>query len=469
MCEQFFIARKQANLYTNFLITGKLNHKLDKVFLFHCLRNVILSNSYLSLYYSSDDRKLKPCSKICFHTVVSFLNHTIDNNDNTGSNVDEEMLEKLDSYKFQLNDPLIPLWKIMILNQNEIIILFEHLIDGTSSLIFLNLLVSEFNKLNSSVANNFNNFNNNNLNTLFDFDSDYKMLAQLPPTIDQYMDITPFPTLTNGSVLSRSTIVTDNNEINNKHYSSYICNYNYKSSFKILKFNKEETLKVLKLKEKFSKSTNKNPSYLVSIIQIYFSKALPIDYIKTNYPTQVEFLIAIDLRRFIDKNDNNSKIIGSFPSVYKFVIPTNEFLNLTHYQLVELIDNEINSVINKPNVLFANYKNNYLKSKGDLYNYQSLLINLIGNKKRELDRLSNLGVNRRNNGKWEIEDLLFNQNISDVGSSIVLNQISTENGMNIVFGHVKGIFVEYDHLSIIENEEEIFNSICENFKNSLLE
>ncbi|ODV60566.1 uncharacterized protein ASCRUDRAFT_155159 [Ascoidea rubescens DSM 1968] len=467
VCEQFFIARKKANLYTNFFISAKLNQDLNISILFHSLRKVLLNNSFLVLYYSSLDNQLKPCNKVYFNDVVSFqIYNQPQSSYPISSSIDENLLSSLDNYKFQLDNSSKPLWKIIILNNNEIVILCEHLIDGFSCVLFHNLLINEFNNYNYNETNTSEINNNTNDLLLFDSFNDLKSLKPLPPTIDGFLNLDPIslPNAQNNFLSSPLPLFSKSNQI----YSSYFCHHNYNSIFKIVKFKKSETEKLLKLKKHFSSNKNTNLR-LISIIQIFFLKSLPTNYIKSVYPKQIEFLIAVDLRRFVDNETmENQNLIGSFPSVHKFIIQTDQFLNSTHEFLILKINQEINSILTRPLLLFSNYQKNYINSNGNIQIYKNLLLSQINLKKREVNRLSNLGYNTQSHeGNWKIIEFMFNQNISDIGSSMVLNQISTENGMNFVLGFVKGIFVEYDK-NTTQNEDDIINTIASKFKKSLL-
>ncbi|ODV63135.1 uncharacterized protein ASCRUDRAFT_127426 [Ascoidea rubescens DSM 1968] len=450
--EQFWIAFNNIKAHKHLLINTTFNKPLPKELIITATRNILLKHSYLALRIVKDkdfDKRTKleyiltPCSKIRISDVLNF-----EYDANYKTEIDEQYLLKLDrNYDFfQLYKKNKPFWKIEVLNDIHVSFICDHMLDGMSAVRFQIDLVNEVNKIKDTytIGDLLEN------NSLFDFQKDYSLLAAIPKPIDEILDVIPSKSFREKFLINKLKPLKKYDSVDDKEGKINCFNFNkifnttdYPTVFKIIKFNHQENLKILSLCKTHNVKMN-------SFIHAAFISAISNYALDINEaPSTGEFAFPINLRAFMDEYKTDNDILyGCFVSLGFYGIERQVLYNNMNpfsWNLVKVINKKRSE--NIKNYMESVYEGmgmrKYLDSETDAL--ERAINSRLGQLKTDSLRISNLGfnvVNNKNFGEnnYKITNMLLSQNMGTLSTSLVLNIVSTENGMNILLGTIGGLF-----------------------------
>lgn len=467
--EQNFTGRHLNGFYHNFWVLGVYNKTLTPSVIFSTLRKMVLKHSLLSTNYSIETNEIFPVPKMLFKDVVEFQQREVVDMD--------EVLYDAEKYTFKLGNS-DPIFKLVLINGTILIAIFNHsYTDGGTGTNFHEIFLDYSNKL--TLEEELVSVDENSV--VFDLSKDIDVLTQLPPAVENILNCYPdtefiykrwlklkLPSLLKPYCNDHNYNTTPSTDIKGASVSKwpgFEASMDYISFFKVFNLNPEETKNLVKVAR--SKGMTITP-----IIEVLYLQNLVTSKLFQNSDDNSYYLssmLPVNLRRYIPAEQKEMAMIGvrSIPAIWNNIPITDLeaskadqelFWKLCEkcYKATSATVADEKSVMNYFQGMSPNYD---VKSASKMkeFSYQNFVKSAT-----QTARFSNLGVfkNSQTTGKYNIDDMIFNQSIGTNGGFVVVNTVSTEkSGINVVFSCLKGIL----------NTREEVSEFCEIFKKSILE
>lgn len=415
------------DFYKNFQIISTYSKEVSKDLLFKAIRKALIDYVILTcnIFKKDDHCIFRPISKILFDDVV-----TVDRTRVVDVKFFEDFNEEV---KFELYCEA-PLFQVLLLNDNKICAAFEHTImDGVAGVNFHEILLQNFSYIDNHPDEYQTKYGDNVHGILFDYEKDKgKIVYSLPPAVDDCLehysvDYTDDPNHFTKVIPEGKT----------KWGGLHLSKRGYQTSYNIINFTPKE------LSQMLQQCKQRGVSFTAFITIMHALTVSPIIG-EDHYSV---YKIAVNLRRHLnpekveqedikrDLQDKDHFVLGSYAlgGMVQNLPPIKEFL----WEDVKRVnENLLATVSNKRALnLMKGFNDTASLHDDNLEFFQSF----VGTPRSDAVRFSNLGcVSAKEEGGWEITDIIFAQDMGVLGGEFHFNLVSTPlGGLNIVWCYFK--------------------------------
>lgn len=443
--DRYYICRNFNKYYINFNVTGVYNKRIEDGAIRGALRRLMLNNSTFVLNAfrtscieedtPSDYRNfiLKPVKEIRYEDVVEWREI---------KEFNEQVLEEIGEIDFEMNVDK-PLFKVLISqcgDKQYVTFLCDHILfDGGSGAFFHEDLIRELarGETRSSAV-------------IFNYEQDYEKLAPLSPPVDEISDL-----YTTSLIQKVSIIVLE-------MIPGFIKNIYRRWFIKGFPDLRQNPIFTYKPKTKLIRTGYK----MIKFDPLQTQRT--VEYCRSQQVTLTPFIGAVGLSALQDtiipRLANNATVQYSFES--NLVYSGRRFLPDYRYGVcvgsVDCTLGPIKSIIETTRVFarqlkaaISNLKSIQRMGLLGLVNIKDFLFNRLENYSKLTLEVSNLGIKNLVSGEWQIEDLIFSQNIGISHYFGFLVVGTPTGGTNLVLGYMK----EFDDL-----EPNAWNQFIKDFE-----
>ncbi|ODQ78620.1 hypothetical protein BABINDRAFT_162332 [Babjeviella inositovora NRRL Y-12698] len=434
--ELYYLGRNQLKCYTNYCIIAKYNHALNQSILSPALRQVVLANPYLAANFfpassvaSFDNYDLRAVDQIRFEDVVEYK---------TVSQIDESLLEEINTYTCKMDETERPLWRVIVYTTPEsdetphVCFYCDHtLFDGTSGTSFHKKLIREL--------GNVGELGPTSGDILFNYEADKDLLPKFPQSSDKYVNNKP-PAIFVAKFLfrvlspqwlrrtfiylwNRTPVIggSARDRLLEKYpiFRGLPANTSTATRFKIINLPPSDSAGVLK----YCKEKHLTFTPLLYTVGI---KTLQDTILLASMPFATEAIISVTTRRYLAKEQMGQHDFGLFVGPQPLINPP-----ISQISVPEIIrvQEDIAAGLEARTPLYTVGMLKYVDVKD--------FLNGILGKLKETFEISNLGLQNvvSADGRWEIQDMLFSQCFGRTSPYFCLSVVSTKSGgLNLVLG-----------------------------------
>ncbi|CAH2352178.1 hypothetical protein CLIB1423_06S00540 [[Candida] railenensis] len=425
--ENFMRSRTATGFYRTFQLTATYSKAISKELLFKALRKSLIDYVMLTcnVFKAENHCYYHPIPRISFDDIVSF---------ELDQALDETFLKKInEEIRFQLyaNQPL---FKVILLEKNQVCAVFEHTInDGVAGAFFHEILIENLAFIENDADQVFEQEYGAS-DFLFDLDEDKsKIKYSLPPPVDPFME--PYEVDFSDNDPNHYSKITPKGLT--KWDGRFPMKREFVSSFKMINFTPEEVGKILK-------KCKENGVTLTSYIEVVHALTVQPIIGDNNYSVNK---IALNLRKWLkspmDANGQYKEMLSGFPE-HK-ILGTWAHLGLAEnlpplykfdWDLVKFVNENLKKTVTNTKVMSCSKV--FFDSASKTDDNADFFSSHIGKPRPDMVKISNLGFVKIKTGDWEILDIWFSQDVAVIAADFMLSVVSSpKGGLNFMWSYIE--------------------------------